>query len=525
MIDEKLLKNSRLKIKIVEKPTLYDIRISYVKKDGRTESARDQKLWKLVYDIDEALAVREEEDKRKGYYGGWPGSDLCWRSDVPWTLESLAKYEEHINWGEGFGSGVSFNRGLFWTAEIIRKFHSRFEHPDCRRELSKNPSLPWSEEFLEEFDDLFDWDILCEFVSDKVRGPEQQRFESLYRLFAGAVNNPEFAVYREEAGIKHTIWEWIESISPDEVTKAYRRSSRKWKRKPFLGRMEEAAALSPEQSGEILIRFIRDCLPRENIQLCGACYGPSRMNRNLFYAFLSQLYLEGEESFNKILQQPSYVPLSFILTSRPENLFAPLIKSLSPSVREDLDRDVDEALSRTVLTAEEYEKAFPLIWICFPKKEFTPPLWDLIPGKGLGPFSLGMSRDDARTILGAPESLDDYTGAGIYRHGHLRLLFEEEKLVRITIDRFGEWGCLAYGDRVNKIHHFRVRAFGRFPFEEEVSFFPDHFIHVLKEYGEVEIDRYEDYKYPVYQIAGLGLSVRYFDRDYRNYPVTEIDMK
>ncbi|OBX24708.1 helicase-like protein [Gelidibacter algens] len=145
-----------------------------------------------------------EHNFEKQYFNG-----LCFNEAIPWSLNLIDKFKEQLNW-----RNLSSIKSLPWSEELIEHFYERWNWEvlssnsaiswslemvyrwkdrlsfyslshktylklpiDFIRDnadkfdwegdeygfsggLSDNPNLPWSEEFIEEFKDKFNWTIL-----------------------------------------------------------------------------------------------------------------------------------------------------------------------------------------------------------------------------------------------------------------------------------------------------------------------------------------------------------------------------
>jgi hypothetical protein len=90
------------------------------------------------------------------------------------TRQQLTKYQNLLIW-----HFIVCNRSINWTTEILDEFKDRiFEDDDPFPEINLNESLPWSIEFIERYEDLWEWFYLAK--NDEVMGnPEiRQHFYS-----------------------------------------------------------------------------------------------------------------------------------------------------------------------------------------------------------------------------------------------------------------------------------------------------------------------------------------------------------
>lgn len=98
-----------------------------------------------------------EGDLNFGNYG------LSWNISLPWNKALIEKYKNRWSW-----SGISSNRGVVWTEEIIDSFSKQliwgrndnieegsadFGHRRNGFCLSNNPKLPWSMELIDKYKD------------------------------------------------------------------------------------------------------------------------------------------------------------------------------------------------------------------------------------------------------------------------------------------------------------------------------------------------------------------------------------
>lgn len=76
------------------------------------------------------------------------------------TKEQLIKYKSILNW-----SYIVYNENIKWSTAIIDEFKDEIFIPDdIYPEFNCNDSLPWSIEFIERYEDLWDWELLAQNI-------------------------------------------------------------------------------------------------------------------------------------------------------------------------------------------------------------------------------------------------------------------------------------------------------------------------------------------------------------------------
>jgi hypothetical protein len=110
----------------------------------------------------------------------WDWGGLCENTSFPWTRSLIYKYynfvEKKFNWTienwddlghEGIPKRflneswwlISYNKSIMWETKFIEEFK---EILNIKNVLSKRNDLPWSETYIEQFKDKWDWDSLSE---------------------------------------------------------------------------------------------------------------------------------------------------------------------------------------------------------------------------------------------------------------------------------------------------------------------------------------------------------------------------
>lgn len=65
-------------------------------------------------------------------------------------------FEPQLRWGRGDATGLSDNKGLRFTLNLIEKYKNRWNW----NSLSSNKSLPWSNGLIEKYKDKWNWEKL-----------------------------------------------------------------------------------------------------------------------------------------------------------------------------------------------------------------------------------------------------------------------------------------------------------------------------------------------------------------------------
>jgi len=106
----------------------------------------------------------------------------CASIEYPLTITQLHEYREILAW-----YSLASNRRIAWSAEILDAFiEELFPTPEQRARwdipgsfLVSNPSVPWTTELLERYEDHIDWEQVVFF---EILSPEQ-RMQFYHRIF------------------------------------------------------------------------------------------------------------------------------------------------------------------------------------------------------------------------------------------------------------------------------------------------------------------------------------------------------
>ena len=517
IIDNKLLDENEVTLEVLEDVSSVTKSLTTWDKDGEFSGQFETSYNKKIGDIEETISLYQKEALEKGW-PWWGGASLVHNPSSQWTVELLRKYKDKINFGDNAYTSLSGNMGSFWTEEIISEFKDKLNW----NQLSGNLFLSWSHKFIETYKDDLDWNEMIDLYQ---WFPSKDNKKQLYVIFSNLIELPKMVKFLKELKKENVIWSWIDFIKKEDVSKSYYKKARHWKRKPLIEKIKKFSQKDPLNKGLLLDTWIRSWSTKEVIEIFGAVYGPSRMSVRNFIAFLSQIFLSGEKDMIDLLKEADFISLNQILTKNPENLFASLLNVQSVEWKEDLNQYVLDKIDE--VKNENLQELYPLLWVCFPKKEFTAPVWDIKPGVSFGPVILGMTEAEVKLVIGSADKIDR-AGWAHYFHGHLQLIYNDDKKIsQIIIDRFGDWKCLAHGDTLNKIYHFRTKIGDRFPFEEYSNRWRANIIDYMEENygpGEEDEDFEGDFKYPSYRYWEQGIFITYFNRDYYGFPVTQIDL-
>lgn len=277
---------------------------------------------------------------------------------------------------------------------------------------------------------------------------------------------------------------------------------------------------SVRKTFSLLDNFISE----KSVEVFSAIYGPSNLSAEKFIRFFNLISLSEWRKLENSLNMPSSViKIKDLLLQNPDALITSNIWAKYPERMSRFCSLIENHMA--LFDRETLPDRYPLLWICFPKKEFTPPVWHIIPGQSAGPVHLGMYRTEVLSRLGQPESIPTKRYEN-YLNGHLKIQYTREyRICRIKLDRIGNWNRLITNDALHQIHHFRPCLLERFPFEEISFIYNDHIVHNLfYRYKHVHRLVNKDQRYKTLDFPKTGISITFFNRDYYNYPLTEINI-
>ena len=85
--------------------------------------------------------------------------DEAWQrvsGDYPFSAEQLEQYKDRLDWHE-----VSGNRNISWTASMLEKFKRQLDWHELSRSM---PDELYSAEILLKFKDLWDWNVISDYL-------------------------------------------------------------------------------------------------------------------------------------------------------------------------------------------------------------------------------------------------------------------------------------------------------------------------------------------------------------------------
>ena len=84
---------------------------------------------------------------------------MCDNMNIPWTIHLVERYKKKINF-----KSLSASTKLDWDIDFVRKYKNRLSWSVAYNQgLSSNPSIPWSKDFILEFESYLDVSF---FISD-----------------------------------------------------------------------------------------------------------------------------------------------------------------------------------------------------------------------------------------------------------------------------------------------------------------------------------------------------------------------